>query len=561
MMSRPELRAATDVLVVGGGLAALRAALEAARLGARVRVACKGTIGRSGASSVAGQGYSAAFGHGEEPDDPAAHAEDTCRAGRGLADPRLVAALCEEAPARLEELERLGARFERRDGRYVQYRSGGHTRARSCIGLGHLATSMMQPLRRAVAGLGVEFVERCAALALLRRGEAVCGLLALDLATGAPLAVPAGAVVLATGGAGQVYRVTSNPLDLTGDGYAMALDAGADLVDLEFYQFYPWRILEPLGNRARICVQPWTFARGARLVNRLGEPFMAAYDPDRRDAAGRDVVARAIADQVRRGLGVRGGVRVDLGAVTRETFAELNPLPARLLARLGQDPHACELVVGPEAHFAMGGVRIEPSGATRVPGLFAAGEAAGGVHGADRLGDNALPDAVVFGARAGAAAARHAAATGAPPADRLTAAEMLARLTDGRGGSTPDLAALRRRLAGAMWEGAGVLRDAEGLASAATVAASVRAEATTLAARSAATLAAKAELLHLAIVGEGIARAGLLRTESRGAHYRVDRPAESPALERPIRLARGPDGLLAATWAGEGPDAAAPPAS
>jgi fumarate reductase (CoM/CoB) subunit A len=537
----------TDVLVVGGGLAALRAALEARRAGATVRMACKGMVGRSGASSVAGQGYSAAFGHGGEPDSPALHTEDTLLAGRGLADPRLVAALCEEAPSRLLELEAWGAAFEKRDGRFVQYRSGGHRAARSCIGKGHRATALMQPLRRTAAGLGVEFVDRLAALSLLMDGGAVCGLLAMDLESGVPAAVPARGVILATGGAGQLYRVTSNPVDLTGDGYAMALDAGAELVDMEFYQFYPWRIVEPLGNRARICVQPWTFARGARLVNRFGNAFMAAYDPERRDAAGRDVVARAIADQLRRGLGIRGGVRVDLSDVSPETFVELNPLPARLLARHGLGPHNCELLVTPEAHFAIGGVRIRPDGATGVPGLFAAGEVAGGVHGADRLGDNALPDAVVFGARAGAAVARHAARGGLLVGPGPIAAAALERLVSGRRPEAHGaLAASRMRLAEAMWAGAGVLRNAEGLADALRVARDVYDRAEAMRPTSPRGLVTKVETMHLAAVGEAVARAALLRTESRGAHYREDHPHEDAALARPIRVSRRPGEALSA---------------
>jgi fumarate reductase (CoM/CoB) subunit A len=503
-----------------------------------------------GASSVAGQGYSAAFGHGGDEDDPARHAEDTVRASRGLADPRLVAALCEEAPERLLELEALGARFERCGDRFVQHRSGGHRAARSCIGLGHRATSLMQPLRRAVLAVGVELTERLSGLSLLTGEGGVSGLLGLDLGSGTPTLAPARAVVLATGGAGRLYRVTSNPLDLTGDGFAMALEAGAELVDMEFYQFYPWRIIEPLANRARICVQPWTFARGARLVNRLGTAFMGEYDPERRDLAGRDVVARAIADQMRRGLGIRGGARVDLSEVSRETFAELNPLPARLLARLGQDPHGCDLLVAPEAHFAMGGVRIEPSGATAVPGLFAAGEVAGGVHGADRLGDNALPDAVVFGARAGAAAGHHAARAGRVSQRGPAAGEALARLAAGDHPESPgSLDALKRRLAEAMWAGAGLLRRADGLGEAIRAAETVRREAGAVRPESAEALVAKAEVLHLATVGEAVARAALLRTESRGAHYREDYPAESPALARPIRLRRGRDGVMGAAFA------------
>ncbi len=514
---------AVDVLVVGGGLAALRAAIEARRAGASVRMVCKGQVARSGASAVAGQGYSAAFGHGGDPDSPERHAEDTLRGGGGLGNPALVRVLCAEAPHRLLELEAWGAMFEKRDGRFLQHRSGGHSAARSCVGLGHRATAMMIPLRRVALSLGVLFSERMAVLELLGDDHGVRGVVGLDVASATPAVLPGRTTVLATGGAGQLFRITSNPGDLTGDGYALALAVGATLVDMEFYQFYPWRIIEPLGNRARICIQPWTFTEGAYLVNRRGERFMGAYDAERREAASRDIVARAIYDQIRRGADVRGGVRVDLSGIPSERFRELNPVPHRLLARHHLDPFACDILVAPEAHFAIGGVAIDPDGFTGVPGLFAAGEVAGGVHGADRLGDNALPEALVFGARAGGAAARVAAQ--APEPRTEGASEILATLALGsEEEDLTGLVALRQELGEAMWTGAGIIRNAHGLSQAVSTARRVRETALDIRASSPTGLVAKVELVHLAIVGEALAQAALLRTESRGAHYREDYP-------------------------------------
>lgn len=512
-----------DVLVVGGGLAALRAAIQARKGGASVRMVCKGAVARSGASAAAGQGYSAAFGHGGDPDSPERHVEDTFRAGGGLNDPALVRVLCEESPQRLLEVEAAGATFEKQDRRFVQHHTGGHSAARSCVGLGQRATAMMAPLRRLALSLGVKLSELMAVVALLGDESGVGGLVAVELTTGTPTIAPARATVLATGGAGQLFQRTSNPVDLTGDGYAMALAAGATLVDMEFYQFYPWRMIEPLWNRARIVIQPWTFTQGAHLVNRRGERFMPAYDAVWQEAAGRDIVARAIFDQIRRGDGIRGGVRVDLRGVPPATFERLNPIPARLLARHHVDPLVCEILVMPEAHFAMGGVVIDPDGWTGVAGLYAAGEVTGGVSGADRLGDNALPEALVFGARAGAAAAAWAGCGHdiAPEG----ADEALATLGDGCTGHDPArLATLRGELVEAFWADAGIIRNADGLRRSLATALRVQEQAGTIRASAPATLVAKAELLHVATVGEALARAALLRQESRGAHYREDYP-------------------------------------
>jgi fumarate reductase (CoM/CoB) subunit A len=521
-----------DVLVVGGGLAAVRAAIEARRSGATVRVISKGSASRSGASAMAGQGYSAAFGHGGDADSAERHQDDTLRAGRGLANPILVRTLCGEAPGRIVEIEAFGAQFEKREGRFVQHHSGGHSAARSCVGLGLRASSILRPLRQYASSLGVRFSDRVAVVDLLRDSGRVHGVVGVDLAKAVPIVAPSGATVLATGGAGQLFAKTSNPGDLTGDGYAMVLDAGASLVDMEFYQFYPWRIIEPQWNRARLVIQPWTFTRGGYLVNRHGHPFMEAYDPVRGDSAGRDVVARAIFDEIRHGNGVRGGVRVCVSSMSPAVFRELNPLVHRVFDRHRIDPFAEEIIVAPEAHFAMGGATIDIDGRTGVQGLLAAGEVAGGVNGADRLGDNALSEALVFGARAGAAACLEQAAETSPDLGE----ELLAAIAAGK--ETADLerlSSLRRELGKAFWLDAGVIRNAEGLRRAEAIARRVREKTVCMRPDSSASLIAKAELVHLTMVGEALAAAAQRRAESRGAHYREDYPKQDDTrYARPI---------------------------
>jgi fumarate reductase (CoM/CoB) subunit A len=400
----------------------------------------------------------------------------------------------------------------------------------------------MRPLRQYASSVGVRFSDRVAVLDLLRDSGGVHGAVGVDLATAVPVVAPSGATVLATGGAGQLFEKTSNPADLTGDGYAMALDAGATLVDMEFYQFYPWRIVEPLWNRARLVIQPWTFTRGGYLANRHGKRFMEAHDPVRGDAAGRDVVARGMFDEIRRGNGVRGGVRVCLGEMSPAVFRELNPLVHRLFDRHHIDPFAVEILVAPEAHFAMGGVAIDIDGRTGVRGLYAAGEVAGGVNGADRLGDNALSEALVFGARAGAAACIEPAAEASPDLGE----ELLAAIASGaEAGGLERLSFLRRELATTFWRDAGVIRNADGLAHAEAIARHTRGETLGMRADSAASLVAKAELIHLTLVGEALAAAAQHRTESRGAHYREDHPRpDDTRYARPIRVRKRADGTI-----------------
>jgi fumarate reductase (CoM/CoB) subunit A len=537
----PVTEVETEVLVVGGGLAALRAAWTARQRGARVLVAVKRKLGQSGSSANTSGGFAAASPELNAADDAGQHYADTVIGG-GLVNERALArALAEEAPARLRELVGVGARFQRRDGRYHLSPSGDHRQARVLVPEHLRGTDLTLPLRAAVLASGVEVLENVLLVDLLVDDGRVVGAVGLRRDRPGLVVLRARATVLAAGGAGRLFSITSNPVDVTGGGFALAARAGAALRDMEFVQFYPWRLVRPFGS-SRVPVQPSTFVAGARLYNAAGERFMEAYDPARKEATTRDVAARAIFDQIRAGKAVDGGVLLDLSRVPDEVFRHENSKVVERLDPRGIDYRAIPLVLAPEAHFVMGGVAIDPAGAATLPGLFACGETAGGVHGGNRLNSNAVPETQVFGHRAGEAAARHAAAARAGRADGAVADGWRRRLAAVRDGATevaPELKAELAAIREAMWLGLGIVRTGPGLARAAAEAETLRERAAAAVPATLGDLVALAELEQLAVTGAACAASALLRTESRAAHYREDHPAPDPGWVATVVYAGG----------------------
>jgi fumarate reductase (CoM/CoB) subunit A len=538
----------TDVLVVGGGLAALRAAYDAAGAGARVALAVKGRAGRSGSSAMTSAGYSAWI----RPDDSAErHYQDTVAGGRGLSDPRLVAVMAREAPARRAELVVLGGRLAELEGEPAIHASGDHSVPRTVVAANFKGLDFTIPLLEAVRRRGVRLLERTATLELLTQYGEIAGALCLRYAEPAGLLeVRCPSVVVAAGGAGQLFEVTSNTSDVTGDGYALALRAGAALRDMEFVQFYPWRCIVPFAG-TRMPIQPSTFVLGARLYNRAGVRFMDDYDPVKREATTRDLAARAIYQQIAANLDVKGGVRLDVSALTGEQWLRSNPKPARWFLERDLDFQRQEMILSPEAHFFMGGVVVDEWGASRVPGLFVAGETAGGLHGANRLDSNAIPETQVFGARAGAAAARRAAGGPARPSSNGSPATRdwppRWRSVQAEGPTaraTEEYRRLRGRLKRTTWLRLGIVRDGAGLRDGLEAVRRLARELAPLRPASARELLAHEELRSSLLTAEACFVAALHRRESRGAHYRSDFPEQDPAWSRPSLLALGPGGIV-----------------
>ncbi|MBI4182929.1 MAG: FAD-binding protein [Proteobacteria bacterium] len=406
-----------DVVVVGSGGAGLRAAIEAKRRGARVAVVTKGMALHSGATESANFSYCAHFGYFGPSDSAERFAEDIVAGGAGMSQPGLARLLAERAGGEALELKAMGMPWdEEADGRFALASFAGHAFPRAIHVDLKTGKAMMATLGRAVAALDIPVWEHVFAADVLVTDGAVAGLVGVDIRSGTIFAVPTRAVVLATGGAMEIYELQTNPTELTGDGVALAYRCGARLVDMEFFQSYPTVFVAPPGARGVHFPTGRLLDQGAKLVNARGEEFFARYETIPVNRATRDTLSRVMALEARGGGATpRGGMFLDATGlpadVVRSKFVE------SYFADLGIDPCREPQEVAPAPHYMMGGVWIDEACRTSVAGLFAAGETAGGVHGANRLTGTALPETVVFGAEAGRSAAQDAATATAKPID------------------------------------------------------------------------------------------------------------------------------------------------
>jgi L-aspartate oxidase len=500
-----------DYLIVGSGIAALRAALELAATG-EVLLLTK-AASAEGNTGYAQGGIAAAVG---EDDSPERHLQDTLAAGDGLCDAEAVRVLVGRGPADVAELMDWGAAFDRQaDGRVALAREAAHSVRRVLHARDTTGRTIGGTLwARTSAHPRVHAIEHALATAILLEDGRATGVRYLDPA-GRPQEARARATLLATGGAGQVFRETTNPEVASGDGIAMAWAAGARVADLEFVQFHPTAM--QVAGQPRFLLSEALRGEGARLINADGESFMTRYEAAG-DLAPRDRVSRAI-------------VR-ELARTGRPVFLSLQHLdPGMVHARFPHIAEACRVAgldlardpvpVSPAAHYVMGGVETDLDGRTSVPGLFAAGEVAcTGVHGANRLASNSLLEGLVFGRRAGEAMA--AVERDRWPV-RFSARLMASRPVAGPAAAAPPSeASVRER----MWTDVGLIRERAGLEAAV---AAFDADWLWLAGQPPASTADRARLASLIMVGGLMARAALRREESRGGHYRSDFPARDDA--------------------------------
>jgi L-aspartate oxidase len=520
-----------DALIVGSGIAGLRAALEIAARGLRVAILTKD--GPTDSSSDKAQGGIAAVL--SDDDEIGLHYEDTLRAGDGLCSEGAVRVLVEEGPQRARELIEWGARFDREGAHLALTREAAHSKRRILHAQGDsTGREIVRALvERARATPEVELLTRLFSIDVVMQGGRSVGLLAIDEAGGQMLLLRAPAVMLATGGAGQVFRETTNPPQATGDGMAMAYRAGAEMMDLEFVQFHPTALL--LTGAPRFLLSEAMRGEGGRLVNGQGEPFMAAIDA-RGDLAPRDVVARGIFAEMRRTASP--SVFLDMSALEPGFVRRRFPTIAATCARFGLDIARDRLPVAPCAHFMMGGVKTGLYGRTSIPGLYAAGEVAcTGVHGANRLASNSLLEGLVFGARAGQAILQDAPAGRASPSRPATGGgapdprELAGRVRSIAPGQTEAAVGALRRV---MWDEVGLVREAEGLRRAV---AAVLEQERDLVERW--PTRAGLEARNMLYVGRLIAESALRREESRGSHYRSDFPRPEPGRGRHGIIAPG----------------------
>jgi succinate dehydrogenase / fumarate reductase flavoprotein subunit len=521
-----------DVIVIGAGGAGMRAAIEAAAHGARTALVCRSLLGKAHTVMAEG-GIAAALGNVDDRDNWRTHFQDTLFGGKYLNNWRMAELHAKEAPDRVRELEEWGGVFDRTpDGRMSQRAFGGHT-YRRLVHIGdRTGLELIRTLQDRGVHQGIDVFMECTITRLLKDGDRVCGAFGFRQASGGFLVFKAKAVVLATGGIGRCYRITSNSQDYTGDGHALGYEAGAELVDMEFVQFHPTGMVWPPGV-VGLLVTEAVRGEGGILRNRDGERFMERYDAKRMELSTRDVVARAIYTEVQEGRGSpRGGVFLDVSHLPAAAVKRKLPSMYDQFRELaGVDITREPMEIGPTCHYTMGGLKVDAfSGITRVPGLFAVGECSGGMHGANRLGGNSLSDLVVFGKRTGEGAAQFAETAPAPSVDdrqvAAAAREMLGYL-EGPGDENPY--ELHDELRDAMQDLVGIYREREGLAQAVE-------RVDKLAHRAVNVRIATAgraynpgwhhcrDLQNLLVCAQAVTRAALMREESRGAHTRLDFP-------------------------------------
>ena len=523
---------AADVLVVGAGGAGMYAAIAAAGKDASVLLLDKSLVGRGGATIMAQMTVAAAIGH-EEPDHWTDHLQDTLAAGRELCDERLARMLCENGPARIFEMDGWGAHWARgADDRIRQVKAPGHGRARCCyVDFLNTGPGVAGTLRRQVSRLGsVRRVSNVAVTEIVVHDGRAVGAVGMDVVSGEVVTMDAKAVILAAGGLTKIYRRNSASTNMGGEAYALALWAGAELIDMEFVQFFPIAHLAPrLVGMDPIMWDPFRYKLGGRLLNGDFDEFMHRYGGQDSGTytTVRDQASYAILKEVEAGRGSpHGGVYLDFRHVPDETLrAAFGPVIDRL-AHNGIDLTRTPVEVAPTAHYHMGGIRVDHRMETRVAGLYAAGEAVGGANGANRLSGNAITEALVFGECAGREAAAAVAGSargwnataGGGAVDRLRAALS----TDAGGGIPANV--LERRLQDIMWEDAGPFRTGEQLQQALDGIRELRE--TPVAARPAdgfnLDLQDRLELRAMLATAEAVVRAAIGRTESRGAHQRLD---------------------------------------
>src|SRR6187401_118553 len=409
-----------DVLVIGAGGAGLRAAIAAKEAGADVGLVCKSLLGKAHTVMAEG-GVAAAMGHVAPLDSWQIHFRDTMVGGKLLNNPQMAQLHALEAPDRVRELELWGAVFDRTtDGRILQRPFGGHSHARLAHVGDRTGLEMIRTLQDHAVALGIEVYMECTVNRLVMGPDGPSGAFGYWRTTGHPIVFPAKAIVLACGGVGKAFRITSNSWEYTGDGHALAYEAGAELIDMEFVQFHPTGMVWPPGVMG-ILVTEAVRGEGGHLRNSKGERFMEKYDPKRMELSTRDMVARAIYTEVKEGRGSpHGGAFLDISHKPAEVVKKKLPSMYHQFKDLADvDITAEPMEVGPTTHYIMGGIRVDgDSQMTNVPGLFAAGECAAGINGANRLGGNSLSDLVVFGKRAGEYAAAFAKENGAGTIDR-----------------------------------------------------------------------------------------------------------------------------------------------
>jgi succinate dehydrogenase / fumarate reductase flavoprotein subunit len=572
-----------DVVVIGAGGAGLRAAIEASAMGCKTALVCKSLLGKAHTVMAEG-GIAAAMANVDPQDGWETHFKDTMRGGVYLNHWRMAQLHAQQAPDRIRELERWGAVFDRtKDGKILQRAFGGHTYRRLVHVGDRTGLEMIRTLQDKGVHQGIDVFMECTVTRLLKDGDRIAGAFAYWRETGRYVVFKAKTVIICTGGIGKAFKITSNSWEYTGDGHALAYDAGAELIDMEFVQFHPTGMVWPPGVIG-ILVTESVRGDGGQLRNSKGERFMFKQIPERYkpqiaeteeeanrwvdeirsgkqpaarkppELLPRDIVARGIYLEVNEGRGSpHGGVMLDISHMPADYVKKKVPSMYHQFKDLADVDITREAMeVGPTTHYMMGGVRVNPdTQESNVPGLFAAGEAAGGLHGANRLGGNSLSDLLVFGKLAGEHAANHAKKTSLLKVSddqvEAAAAEMNEFFTRGDGENPY---ALHAELQDTMQNLVGIFRQENDINKALEKLAELKKRAAKTCVKEGHKMFNPGwhlckDLQNMVLVSEAIARSAQFRKESRGAHTRLDYPNfDEKFAKLNAVISKAPDGSM-----------------
>ena len=528
----------TDVLIIGSGGAGSRAAIEVDESGLKATIVSKGLSFRSGCTGMAEGGYNAVFKTVDKDDSIEAHMKDTLKGGSYLNDKKLVEILVNESPKRLIDLENFGALFDRQESGQINQRPfGGQTYRRTCYQGDRTGAELLNALKEEIIKRDIECIEEVMITSLVTDGNQVIGATGLDLNDSSLIYFKAKSVILASGGAGQLFPVTSNTFQKNGDGFAIAYRAGANLIDMEQIQFHPTGMVKPESKKG-VLVTEAVRAEGGKLINKDGERFMPKYAPEKMELATRDVVARSIYQEIIEGRGTEsGGVYLDISHLDDDYIEEKLETMVLQFENVGVDIKHEPIEVAPTAHHFMGGLKIDTDASTSLENLFGAGEVCGGVHGANRLGGNALADTQVFGKIAGENASKVANESELKTNDEMVEKE--ASRIKGlikEGSIKPQ--EFKDRIKNLMWEKVSIVRDEKGLNEALKQLLEMQKELENLNVSDKKQyndeLLTALEVTNMVEICIVIVKSAILRRESRGAHYRSDFPESSDEWKRSI---------------------------
>lgn len=522
-----------DVLIVGAGGAGLRAAIESFDLGLKATIVCKSLLGKAHTVMAEG-GIAAALGNVDSKDNWKVHFSDTVVEGQNLSDWRMAEIFAKEAPERVYELERYGALFDRtEDGKIMQRAFGAHSYRRLCHVGDRTGLELIRTLQDQVLNRRVPYLDEVEITCIFKDSTVgrVSGALGIKIRTGELILFKCKSIILATGGCGKVYSVTSNSWESTGDGIALAFRAGAELMDMEMIQFHPTGMIYPAGVRGMLVTEG-VRGEGGILTNAKGERFMERYDPKRKELSARDVVARSIYNELKAGNGTQNGA-VYLDIRHRGADYIKKKLPSmyfQFLEFAGVDITKEKMEVAPTVHYQMGGIRVNPETCeTSIEGLYAAGEVACGLHGANRLGGNSLSDILVFGKRAGQFASEYSKKvenSDISPQDIEKEVDRILGPFNNTNGANPF--ELKERIAEVMWKYVGIVRNEADLSKGLEEIRKIRLESKNLQAKGSRAYnqswADTMAVWNMVLDCEAIIVSALERKESRGAHTRSDFP-------------------------------------